>query len=429
MALKKCDRVLDALWCPVLVFGLILTFASVGAAKTKIQFAFAVERANAPDYVATVDSFNATHPDIEVEYTYIPQASFVEKAIIAMAAGTPAETFYVNDRDVPKMVLAGVMASLDDYIKADKTFTLNGIFPGALNAGRYNGRIYGIPYYYGPHFLYYNRNLFDAAGLVYPNQNSTYDDIASMGKKITKDTNGDGQTDIYGLYIPRTLGWLDKVVYSFGGRYFNDQNTQLKLTEASTIAGFKWYYDYTIRELQIVPIAGTWNTLYADGKLAMAFSYRGYNSFFAQMPNVAMAMTATPKGPVEQYMSAASAVIAMAPGLSVEKSSAAWEFLKWWISDTIQSSTMSKTTIPVTRSALVSADFRNNIVTWENINLLLEVAQKAHPAPVTPAWQNIETVFSGYSTKVMNGQMPVEEALLHVEQEANRLWSEAIAAK
>ncbi len=426
MARTGGKKSLVAVWCLVLIFG--LSAITPVYARTKIQFGMAIVAANAPEYVAAVDAFNASHPDMEVEYYYVGGTSvFKQKVMVALAGGTPFDTFYLNDRDVPTMALAGTMAPLDGIAARDPSLDLNGIFPGSLNSGRYNGILYGLPYYYGPHYLYFNKNLFNANGVAYPTLNTTYDEAARSGKRLTKDTNGDGINEIFGLFIQTNLGWLDKLIYSFGGTYFNSAKTRIQLSDLNTITAFRWYYDYAIQQLQVAPPDTSGSTLFPVGKLGMMFSYRG-NPQWVQMEDIDIGMSATPRGPMDQYMSAPSAVVAMSPGLSAEKSKVAWEFIKWMASDEIQSSTLVSKSLPVTRRAFIS-NFRQYLLPWEDINVLMYVAVGAHPAPVAPAWASIESVNARYFKQVINGQISVQEALVHVEEEANVLWQNEIAQK
>lgn len=413
-----------------LVVVLVLCLSALAGAKTKIRFAFAVERASAPEYIAVIDKFHETHPDIEVEYTYIPGGEFLEKLQTNLAAGTPIETFYVNDRDVPAMALAGVMAPLDKLVEADTSFDRSSLFPGALAAGEYDGKLYGLPYYYGPHYLYYNKVALDESGVAYPDTETSYDDLATMARKLTTDSNNDGEKDSYGLHLQASFGWLDKLVYSHGGRFFNDDRTAFELTGEETVRGFKFYYETLISELGVIPIGIRWTDLFSEGNLGILFGYRGLNTYIFERVHgsvgVNIGMTTTPRGPAQHYMAGASAVVAMAPNLAPDRQEAAWEFLKWWTSKTVQGDIFSVASMPVTVEGLTSDGFRQNIAPWETEDILLHVAQNAHSAPVTPAGPQIQAVVSGYSNKVIQGEMAIEEALGHIEREANILWHEAI---
>jgi len=81
----------------------------------------------------------------------------------------------------------------------------------------------GFPFASGAELLYYNKTMFDAAGLDYPTPEWTFQDVLDAAAKLTTDTNGDGQPDQWG-YFPNYLNeeTYYAVIHRFGGRYISD---------------------------------------------------------------------------------------------------------------------------------------------------------------------------------------------------------------
>jgi multiple sugar transport system substrate-binding protein len=109
---------------------------------------------------------------------------------------------------------AGVLADLESFIAKDPDFALNDIHPRLVDLCRYEGKLYSLPRYTSVYSLFYNKALFDAAGLAYPGKGATWTwaDYLKAARALTKDTNGDGKTDQWGCIIDfwgaRLYPWL-----------------------------------------------------------------------------------------------------------------------------------------------------------------------------------------------------------------------------
>jgi multiple sugar transport system substrate-binding protein len=91
----------------------------------------------------------------------------------------------------------GCWENLDPYIEASG-YDLNDYWPGLLESAKYQGSVYGLPRDIEVNIIYYNKDLFDAAGVAYPSEDWTWDDFLAVAEKLTqKDANG--MTTVYAL--------------------------------------------------------------------------------------------------------------------------------------------------------------------------------------------------------------------------------------
>jgi multiple sugar transport system substrate-binding protein len=128
------------------------------------------------------------------------------------------------------MIEDGVLENLDPYIE-ESGLDLNDFYPGALTGmtGFTDGSVYALPMGYHIEVLYYNKDMFDAAGLDYPPADGSYtwDDLREWAKKLTLDDDGNDAAspdfdpdDIvqWGMYIwPNTIAGYEPVMLAFGG--------------------------------------------------------------------------------------------------------------------------------------------------------------------------------------------------------------------
>ena len=126
---------------------------------------------------------------------------------------------------------------LDDLIKADN-FDLSQYYQGALDATKYQGTMYALPFKYHPRasVLYYNVNHVQAAGITMPTrQVASWDDLISIGKNLTKETNG--RTERWGLYLPmttaatNTLQAVTMYFRSWGGDVYSEDGKKALFNE------------------------------------------------------------------------------------------------------------------------------------------------------------------------------------------------------
>lgn len=90
----------------------------------------------------------------------------------------------------PKYAAQGVLENLDTYI-ANSNYDLNDYWPGLLESASYAGSVYGFPRDIGVDILYYNKDIFDAAGVAYPDDTWTWTTFMDAAEKLTvKDANG-----------------------------------------------------------------------------------------------------------------------------------------------------------------------------------------------------------------------------------------------
>ena len=87
------------------------------------------------------------------------------------------------------------LLALDDFMKADSFDT--SVYSGAAEQLQYNGVTYGLPYRSDWYVLYYNKDLFDAAGVEYPSNDMTWEEYYELAAKMT---SGEGSSKVYGTH-------------------------------------------------------------------------------------------------------------------------------------------------------------------------------------------------------------------------------------
>lgn len=192
---------------------------------------------NAKDAVSkSVKDFENSHPNVDVQVTYTPWNNYWTKLKTSLAGGSGPDVFWMNGTYLPDYVSSGTVKNLQPLIDKEK-FDTSVFWPSLVNQYSLNNNLYGMPYFLDSIALFYNKKLFDQAGIAYPNDNWTWDDVEKAGAKLTNKSQG-----IYG-YIAQTAEAQKQyfnTIYQAGGYILNNDGTKSGFDTAETRAAFKW---------------------------------------------------------------------------------------------------------------------------------------------------------------------------------------------
>ena len=200
----------------VLALAMVLSFAlTANAETTKLEMlCWMSEQQEGID--AMVGAFNASQSDIEVTVSYMSKSAYFEKLNIGLPAGSAPDIIALN---VPSDI---------DYSTKGYLLNINDLFEsGAIDLSKYpehtvkahtiNGVISGVPRDYDAIAVYYNKSLFDAAGVAYPTGDWTWEQFVETCKQLTNADAG-----VYGTALgsyPNSVVY--DMIYSNGGAAFD----------------------------------------------------------------------------------------------------------------------------------------------------------------------------------------------------------------
>lgn len=119
-----------------------------------------------------------------------------------------------------------MLNDLASFIEGDKDFDKEAFYSSAYEYGQYNGKQHSIPYECAPKLMFVNKTILDNEGLEIPDGNWTWDDFYEICKKVTKDTDGNGTIDQFGV---AGYTW-EEAFESDGIKLFNQQGTECYMT-------------------------------------------------------------------------------------------------------------------------------------------------------------------------------------------------------
>lgn len=213
-----------------------------------------------PEMLEIVDEaiaeFEASNPGIKIVQTRTNWADAPSQLMTSIMGGTPPDLIMCNPGMLAQFRGLGAFADLTDRVS--KEF-LDSLLPGALPIiTRPDGRIDGMPQEGTTYTLFYRKDLFEQAGLDPNKLPSTWEELIETGKKLTRDTNGDGKIDQYGFGWPvaannANIYWINWM-YQAGSpvSVFEDGKWVSKLNGPEALSGTQFMADL-VRTHKISP--------------------------------------------------------------------------------------------------------------------------------------------------------------------------------
>lgn len=285
----RCIRRLHILLLVYLLFSLIL----LGCQKqsSTISFAFAGDVAELAAYQTLINAFEQAHPDIEIEIRHAPsRQDFQQKLVTMFDANQPPDVVLLNYRRMARFAADGDLQPVTPHL-SQIDLDPDAFYPIALQAFTWNDELWCAPQNISSLVVYYNQDLFDAAGQPYPQPNWTWDDFLRTAKAIT--TN-----EIYGAAIDPGLYRLAPFVWQANGVLVDGD--ELLPESAENLAALTWFTELqTVHN--VVPNALAAQSLPADerflsGGVAMIFESRRFTPIMREVADFDWDVALLPQG-------------------------------------------------------------------------------------------------------------------------------------
>ena len=243
---------------------------------TEVRFSFWGNYLDLKMWRDIVREFEAENPDISIKPEYI-SGDYKKKIQLAMISGGAADVLLMDDEILPAYSVRGFLEDLSPYIERDReALRLDDMFPTAMESFRYQGVQSGLPWDGSSEVFFFNKDLFDAAGVPYPDRDWTCSDFRRIARELTRDLDGDGRPDQFGAMIEFTLNTVEGFVWSFGGDILNEDKTRFAMNTPEAIEAIQFLADMRCQD-HVVPWSTEGETLFAEvqllsGRVAMVKS-------------------------------------------------------------------------------------------------------------------------------------------------------------
>ena len=394
----------------------------------EITFSFWGDPAELKAYTAVVDAFAATQPNVDVEIAHVPQSDeFYAKLATGFAAGSPPDVFLINYRRYGQWAARDALEPLGPRLRESQTLREEDFYPEPLEAFRWDGELVCIPQNVSSLVVYYNRDLFDAAGVPYPEAGWTWDDFLAAAKALTKDLDGDGLPDQHGLGVENSLIRFAPFIWQAGGELVDDVERPTKLTIDTLEAreGIQFFIDLSLVH-KVVPteaevLAESDEDRFINGTTAMLLQSRRVVPTLREIEDFTWDVA-----PLPQHKEAAGILHSDAYCIAAasENKEAAWAFVEFAVGPQGQPiAAETGRTVPSLRAVAESPAFlgprggKPTGTTFDRFappassRVYLDTIPQIRRVPSISTWPEVEEAFNTTLGRAFYGEVPIDDAV------------------
>jgi multiple sugar transport system substrate-binding protein len=208
--------------------------------KTLVRFSFWGNFMDLRMWRMLAEEFEAQNPDIKLKLEYI-SGDYHKKIQLSMISDNAADIILMDDEIFPAYSVRGYLEDLTPYLTRDAhELRLPDMFPTAMESFNYKGFQGGLPWNGLTEVIFFNKDMFDAAGIPYPAHDWTYDDFRRIARELTRDRDNDGGIDQFGAMLEFAFNVVQAVVWSFGGEIMNEDRTRFVMNSPEGVEAIQF---------------------------------------------------------------------------------------------------------------------------------------------------------------------------------------------
>ena len=377
-------------------------------------------------YAPLVEAFEAKHPEVKIELVDLGSSDY-QTVLGTQLTGSGSDFDVVTMKDVPgytTLVNKGVLEPLNDYIAKDSVDL--DVFKGLTDQIQIDDKLYELPFRSDFWVVYYNKDVFDAAGVAYPTNDMTFEEYDALARSLTVDEPG---SEVYGAHYHT---WRS-AVQLFG--ILDGKNTIID----GTYDFLKPYYELILAE-QEDGVCQDYATLktsnlhysgaFAQGNVAMMNMGTWFISTMIDKVKSGEYTDCANWGIVKyphaegvEPGSTLATITALAIPTSAPHKDLAWEFVKFVCGEEGADIIASTGTIPAIMTDDIAAMVSGieGYPSDEGSKEALQTANLYLEMPVSGKSSEIETVLNEAHDNIMTGNMSVDEGIADMNEKVTSI--------
>lgn len=384
-------------------------------------------------YQKLIGAFEAKNSGMKVELINIPSGGDFNTRLAAdLAAGAPADIVLINYRRVAAYAAKNAFEPLGPYLTKSTLISPSDFYPQAMQAFDFGGPLC-IPQNISSPAFYYNKEMFDAAGVAYPADDWSWDDMLEAAQALTLDTNGDGAIDQYGFGVEPELIRLAPFVLQTGASLVDDYNapTQFALDTPEGLKAFQWFVDLQVK-WHVVPTAEeeaseASESRFLNGRTAMYMNSRRGVPTYRETAKFDWDVAPLPS---DQYR----ASILHSDGYCVTSASknkgVAWAFIEF--ANSVEGQTImagTGRTVPSNATVAESPAFLEPNLPPANSKVFIDAVAAISSLPRVSTWLEIEEIADNEIKQAFYGNISIEEAVRNMNSLAAEEFKRGVSGE
>lgn len=308
----------------------LLAGFSLASAQT-LTFWHYWDGANGQVLQTLIDQYEEANPGVTIEAVFTPGAELTAKLQTAIAGRQPPTMAIADLVAMPLLTSSGALAPLDNYLE-QSSLELSDYYEGPLAYGLYEGSRYSLPVSASNLGLFWNKDLFEQAGLDPNTPPQTWDELVAFSRQI-KEATGKWGMELYTQGGEGTSWQWQVYLWEAGGDVLTDDLSAPAFNSDAGTEALQYWVDL-IHEEQVSSLE-PWG-LFGRGEAAMVMDGSWMTQFFPMQVSFELgsATMPTPEGG-QAATNMGGEQIFMFEGDEATKQ-AAWDFIEWFSSTEVQ---------------------------------------------------------------------------------------------
>lgn len=352
--------------------------------------------------------FEAEHPGLRVEIINEPGDRSMDKLQAMVAAGEAPDVMSIHGAYFIPLAANGALLDLDPLIAGDPEFDLKDFYPRLVELCRYEGPLYSLPRYTSVYVLFYNKDLFDAAGLGYPDDTWTWDDYLAAARRLTVD-DPDPERRRFGCVIDfwgaRVYPWI----WSSGGEILDASGRRCLLDGSGAREALEFLVGLRHRWEVCPPTTMAERrqniSMFVNGQVAMFQTGAWDIQSMQQAP--ALRWDIAPL-PMKRQHATLLGMENYAIASATEHPQEAWELFKFLLGPRAQAVMAEELEKQPSRQSVANGPYLEAEVEYDR-RVLVEALGYARQAPNIPEWDRVSTFIQDQLDLMWIGETSVEE--------------------
>ncbi|MCB9148880.1 MAG: extracellular solute-binding protein [Caldilineaceae bacterium] len=369
-----------------------------------------------------IDGFQEANPGLTVKVE-VPPDNYWDKLQTMVAGGVAPDMFRMDYVYMAVWGAKGIPISLDDYVDADiDKSTLAAGYEQVFQAYSHEGKQLGLPQDVNTQVLFYNKQMFDAAGIDYPSESWKWDasggDFLEAALALTSDEQWGYSQDWYWEPI---APWI----WENGGDWYDSEITKSTMSDPKTMEGVQFLADLLLTH-QASPTPAQMAgrdapTLFTTGKIAMYQSGRWQVPTLRSVEGLDWDVTVLPEGVGGRSTTLGGTASCISN--QSQHPEETWKYVKWYLTETAQGliGELAYST-PLLKSVLESKEFMESVPPQNN-GVWLQSMEWIRPMPVDGHFDEVDTIRSTEFTEIWTGRKSVADACQAIDEQVNALMA------
>jgi multiple sugar transport system substrate-binding protein len=360
---------------------------------TRITVMVAGDPAELDAYRAVVEAFDDSHSEVDAELQpFAERDELIARLATSIAGGQPPDLFLMNYRYYGQFAARDALEPVGPFLDASSALTESDFFETAMTPFRWDGEQMCLPQNVSSLVVYYNADLFRASGVEPPPSGWSWDEMVDAAERLTRDDDGDGTVDVYGLGVDPEIIRIAPLIWSNGGTLVDDEASPTRFAfDGPAVAALERFLD--LRASGVTPTdeeaeAEDFESRFLNGRLAMLLESRRVVPTFRTITEFSWDVAGFPgmDAPASVLHSDAYCMTAAS-----EAKDAAWTFLEFALGPEGQRvAAGSGRTVPSLRSVAETDAFLDPDAGPANSEVFVEQIPFLRSVPVISTWPEIE---------------------------------------